>query len=147
MILESDSPWSFPLILAVKPEGGTRVCVDCRAPNHVTRNDAHPLPRINASLLRFSDVKYFSHIDLRLGYQQIILDLASRQTAAFRRFMVTIRDLNPPITRSFWTLRLIPSDPKIKAIRIGPIPKKYGVRSSIPADSCRLVLFVALNFD
>ena len=88
VISELDSPWSFPLVLAVTPEGGKRVSLDCRAPSHVTRKDVHPLPWIDESLLRLSVVKCYSHIDLRSGYQQIILDLASCQTVAFRLFMV-----------------------------------------------------------
>jgi len=83
VISESDSPWSFPLVLAVKPDGGTRVCVDYRALNRITRKDAHPLPRIDESLLRFYGMRYFTHIDLRSGYWQIILDLVSRQKTAF----------------------------------------------------------------
>ena len=33
VISESDSPWSFPIVLAAKPNGDTRVCVDYRALN------------------------------------------------------------------------------------------------------------------
>ena len=44
VISESDSPWSFPLVLAVKPDGGTHICVDYHALNRITRKDAHPLP-------------------------------------------------------------------------------------------------------
>ena len=83
VISESDSSWSFPLVLAVKPDGGTRVCVDYHALNRITRKDAHPLPRIDESLLRFYGMKYFTHIDLRSSYWQIILDLMSRQKTAF----------------------------------------------------------------
>src|SRR5438552_3477298 len=83
VISESDSPWSFPIVLAAKPGGGTRVCIDYRALNRITRKDAHPLPRIDESLLRFYGMKYFTHIDLRSGYWQILLDLLSRQKTAF----------------------------------------------------------------
>ena len=57
VISESMSPWSFPLVLAQKPNGGTRVCVDYRSLNQITRKDAHPLPRIDESLLRFYDMR------------------------------------------------------------------------------------------
>ena len=83
VISESDSPWSFPIVLAAKPGGATRVCVDYRALNRVSRKDAHPLPRIDESLLRFYGMKYFTHIDLRSGYWQILLDYLSRQKTAF----------------------------------------------------------------
>ena len=83
VISESDSPWSFPIVLAAKPGGGTRVCIDYRALNRITRKDAHPLPRIDESLLRFYGMKYFTHIDLRSGYWQILLDHLSCQKTAF----------------------------------------------------------------
>lgn len=57
VISESMSPWSFPLVLAQKPNDGTRVCVDYRSLNQITRKDAHPLPRIDESLLRFYDMR------------------------------------------------------------------------------------------
>ena len=59
------------------------MCIDYRALNKVTRKDAHPLPRIDESLLRFYVMKYFTHIDLRSGYWQILLDVLSRQKTAF----------------------------------------------------------------
>lgn len=81
VISELESPWSFPL--AQKPNGGTRVCVDYRALNHVTVNDAHLLPRIDESLLCFFGMKYFTSIHLRSGYWQIIFAYLARAKTAF----------------------------------------------------------------
>ena len=83
IISESISPWSFPLVLAQKPDGGTRICVDYRALNQITRKDAHPLPRIDESLLRFFAMRWFINIDLRSGYWQIILSLLSHEKTTF----------------------------------------------------------------
>jgi len=83
VIEESHSPWSFPIVLALKPDGGIRVCVDYRALNQITRKDAHPLPRIDESLVRFGEMLYFSTIDLRSGYWQIPLSLLARLKTAF----------------------------------------------------------------
>src|SRR6202451_4640737 len=83
VISESESPWSFPLVLAQKPNGGTRVCVDYRALNKVTKKDAHSLPRIDESLLRFFGMRVFSNIDLRSGYWQILLNRLSCAKTAF----------------------------------------------------------------
>ena len=57
--------------------------MDYRALNQVTVKDAHPIPRIDESMLRFFGMRYFSSIDLRSGYWQIILDLLSRGKTAF----------------------------------------------------------------
>src|SRR6202165_2941798 len=83
VISETDSPWSAPLVLATKADSSTRVCVDYRALNQITRKDAHPLPCIDESFTQFNGARYFTMLDLKSGYWQILLDLASRQKTAF----------------------------------------------------------------
>src|SRR5579871_1263469 len=83
IISESQSPWSAPLVLATKPDGSTRVCVDYRALNRITEKDAHPLPRIDESFSYFADTKYYTSLDLRSGYWQIPLDNDTKPKTAF----------------------------------------------------------------
>jgi Reverse transcriptase (RNA-dependent DNA polymerase) len=79
----AESPWSAPLVLAPKPDGKTCVCVDYRALNAITKKDAHPLPQIDESMARFADAKYFTTLEMKSGYWQIVLDPLTKQKLAF----------------------------------------------------------------
>ena len=63
----SDSPWSSPVVLVTKKDGGTRFCVDYRHLNDVTVKDAYPLPRIDDTL------DMLDTLDLDSGYWQVSL--------------------------------------------------------------------------
>jgi hypothetical protein len=47
VIEHSHSPWSSPVVLVRKKDGGVRFCVDYRKVNDVTEKDVYPLPRID----------------------------------------------------------------------------------------------------
>lgn len=81
MIERSDSPWSFPIVVVDKKDGGHKFCVDFRKSNFISKPLAVPLPLINILTLLWK-AKYFSTIDLRSGYWQVCLE-ANRKKAAF----------------------------------------------------------------
>ena len=83
VIRHSNSPWSSPIVLVYKKSGELRFCVDYRKLNQITRNDAHPLPRISDLLDSVKDAKYFSTLDLRSGYWQIPVEPEDCQKTAF----------------------------------------------------------------
>jgi hypothetical protein len=83
IIRESESPWSAPIVLVAKPDGGTRVCVGYRALNRITKKDAYPLPRIDESFSQFRGARFFTTLDLLSGYWQIAMDEGSREVTAF----------------------------------------------------------------
>ena len=83
IVVPSHSPWASPVVLANKPDGTKRFCIDYRPLNEVTIGDAFPLPRIDDTLDRLGGASYFSKIDLASGYWQVPMDLADRAKTAF----------------------------------------------------------------
>ena len=79
----SDSPWSSPVVLVTKKDGGTRFCVDYRQLNDATIKDAYPLPRIDDTLDMLAGKQWFSTLDLASGYWQVSLSQEARVKTAF----------------------------------------------------------------
>ena len=71
IIRPSNSPWSSPLHVVSKANGGWRPCGDYRALNLVTRDDRYPLPHIHSFSQATSNATVFSVLDLVRGYHQI----------------------------------------------------------------------------
>lgn len=83
IIRESSSPYSSPIVLVQKKDGGLRMCVDYRQLNAKTRKDAFPLPRIEESLDGLTGAKWFSTLDLASGYSQVEVAEKDRAKTAF----------------------------------------------------------------
>ena len=79
----SDGPWSSPVVLVTKKDGGTRFCVDYRRLNDITVKDTYPLPWIDDTLDMLSGKQWFSTLDLASGYWQVSLSQDARAKTAF----------------------------------------------------------------
>jgi len=83
IVERSRSPWGSPIVLVEKRDGSKRFCVDFRALNKITKNNAHPLPVIDDILASLGSAKYFSKLDLKSGYWQVELEEEDKEKTAF----------------------------------------------------------------
>ena len=83
VIEPSSSPWSAPVALIKKKDGGERFCIDYRKLNSITKKDVYPLPRCDEILESLSGGAYFTHLDLVRGYWQIKVAEKDREKTAF----------------------------------------------------------------
>ena len=73
MIEPSKSPWACGVVMAKKKEAQLRFCCDFRYLNAVTIKDAYPIPRIDESLSKLGDAKFFTTLGLGSAFWQVPL--------------------------------------------------------------------------
>lgn len=83
VIEECESPFAAPVVLVPKKDGTTRLCVDYRRLNAVTRSDKYPLPRIDDLLHSTCNAVYMTTLDLKCGYHQVPVRVEDRDKTAF----------------------------------------------------------------
>ena len=73
MIEPSKLPWACGVVMAKKKGGQLRFCCDFRYLNAVTIKDAYSIPRIDESLSKLGDAKFFTTLDLGFAFWQVPL--------------------------------------------------------------------------
>lgn len=104
----SNSVWNSPLLcVKKKAQNGKeawRVVVDFRRLNNITVGFAHPIPDIGEILMQLGKCKYFSKIDLKSGFHQILLKPEDRMKTAF-----TVNNESYQYVRSPFGLKNLPA--------------------------------------
>jgi transposase InsO family protein len=83
-IVPSAAPFASPILMAPKPGGGLRFCVDFRKLNSITKKDRYPLPLIGEMLDRLKGAEVFTKIDIRQGFHRIRMHPDSEDLTTFR---------------------------------------------------------------
>ena len=61
-------------MLVQKKDGTWRLCIDYWALNKITIRNRYLIPQIDDLLDQIKGVKYFSKIDLKSGYHQVLIE-------------------------------------------------------------------------
>ncbi|XP_075154203.1 uncharacterized protein LOC142227602 [Haematobia irritans] len=83
IIRPSTSPFSSPIVLNEKKNGEFRMCVDYRRLNKVTIRQPFPMPIIEDIMAQLAGSKYFTTLDMKMGYHQIEVEESSKALTAF----------------------------------------------------------------
>ena len=81
--VEGPTSWVSSIVVAPKPSGDIRVCVDMRCANEAIVRERIPMPTVDEVLESLNGSTVFSKLDLRLGFHQIELDEDSRDITTF----------------------------------------------------------------
>jgi hypothetical protein len=87
-IVESNSTWNSPILVVLKrigADGEQKWCpvVDFRSLNEKTIAKANPLPNITEILDQLGQSKYFTCLDMVMGYHQLELEAVEEPKTAF----------------------------------------------------------------
>ncbi|KAG9397020.1 WD repeat-containing protein [Carpediemonas membranifera] len=83
VIRRSKSSFASPIVLVRKKDRSWRLCVDYRRLNEVTRTLAAPVRDVQRVLMELGGATCFASLDLRSGYNQVLVVEEDRHKTAF----------------------------------------------------------------
>ena len=81
--VEGPTPWTSPIVVVPKSDGGVRICVGMREPNQAIKRTKHPMPTLDDQISDLNGSTVFSKLDLSSAYLQLELEEESRQITTF----------------------------------------------------------------
>jgi len=82
-INKESTPWVSPIVTPPKKNGDVRICVDMRMANKAIERERHPMPTIDELIHDLNGSNVFSKMDLKAGYNQLVLEEESRPITTF----------------------------------------------------------------
>ena len=76
-------PWSSPILLVPKKDGGLRAVADLRKVNECVLSDSYPMPNTQELLDQLAEATWFTTLDLGSAFWQLPLAEPSRDCTAF----------------------------------------------------------------
>ena len=83
IIQKSTSPWNSPIVAIRKKDGSVRLCIDYRRLNSITKRPIYPMPSMRELFDTLAGAKYFSSLDLSMGYYQVKMNADDMSKTAF----------------------------------------------------------------
>lgn len=77
------TPWVSPIVVVPKANNDIRVTVDMRRVNEAVLRERHPIPTVDELLQDMAESRFFTKLDLKLGYHQLELHPDSRDITTF----------------------------------------------------------------
>lgn len=84
LIQKSSSPFTSSVLLVKKKDSSWRFCVDYKQLNAITTKGQYPVPIIDEFLDELGSASWFSSLDLRSGFHQILLKPGEEHKTAFK---------------------------------------------------------------
>jgi len=84
IIQPSSSPFSSPVLLVKKKDGSYKFCVDFRHLNALTAKSKFPVPVFEELMDELANASWFTNLDLRAGFHQILLQPGEEHKTAFQ---------------------------------------------------------------
>ena len=81
--VEGRTTWASPVVVAPKPSGEIRFCVDMRRANEAIIRERLPIPTVDEVLEELNGSTVFSKLDLRHDFHQVELHADSRDITTF----------------------------------------------------------------
>lgn len=79
LIKTLNSKWCFPVVMTRNLDGNSRLIIDFRKINEVSKKDTNPIPSMAEIWEHLNSTRYFSTLDLNKIYHQIPLSEDSKR--------------------------------------------------------------------